>query len=66
MARKGSHHKVVYNSQDWTLAWPRDHWLALSEEEQKDVITRQTRLIGRLKRKMARRERSKQEMIANV
>ena len=32
MTRKGSHHTVVYRSQDWTLTWPRDQWLALRYE----------------------------------
>jgi hypothetical protein len=66
MTRKGSQHKVVYRSQDWTLTWPCDQWLALTEDQQTAVIVRQKRLCDRLKHKMARRKRSAQEKVPNV
>lgn len=37
---------VVARGDGWALAWPRDKWEALDDEEQRQVIERQTALLS--------------------
>ncbi len=45
MAKRGEL-VVVARGADWLLAWPRAKWDALDEEEQHQVIARQTALMS--------------------
>ncbi len=45
MAKRGEL-VVVARGRDWLLAWPRAEWDALNEDEQRQVIGRQTALMS--------------------
>ncbi len=43
---KGDTLLVVARGDGWALAWPRAEWEALDDEEQRQVIARQTALLS--------------------
>lgn len=67
---KKNYYVVVANRKDWTLAYPRHLWDAMTREEQKEVVTRQQALFDAMERAKKRRtgavRRSKHELSHNV